>query len=321
MVVERGPLDIGGGPAVVVDDCNPVAGLQHLPGQHLLRAVGVHHHHQGAVVHHQQCLLGRQKCSPVLGQLGQPVGQDLARGRAGLLDDIGGDPLLPGDGKHAGSGAHTIVIRGLVPHDKQAGGVGHQGREGISHDTAFHLGALLCLLGTASKKLKGELIADDGLITPAGQRHLDGEIGELHQLLEGGAVFAHADGQGGGQAAGIDHLVDGVQNVKFLIHEPGEILLLKKEEIPVPLHPPQHPAGPVHPGVQAGVDFRVDGGALVLREVFHQILIVVQQQHRRHRPAGLIAVPHSGQLGHIHPVGGGQKAAPPLAGPNQVSVY
>ena len=254
MVVEGGPLDIGGGPAVVVDDCHPVAGLQHLPGQHLLRTVGVHHHHQGAVVHHQQSLLGREKSAPVLAQLGQPVRQDLTGGRAGLLNDIGGDSLLPGDGKHAGSGAHTVVVRGLVPHDKQTGGVGHQGREGIGHDPAFHLGALRGLLGPSAEELKGELVADDRLISTAGQRHLDGEVGKLHQLLEGGAVLAHADGQGGGQAAGVDHLVDGVQDVEFLIHEPGEVLLLKEEEVPVPLHPPQHPAGPVHPGVQTGVD-------------------------------------------------------------------
>ena len=58
MVVEGGPLDVGGGPAVVVDDRHPVAGLQYLPGQHLLRTVGVHYYHKRAVVHHQQSLLG-----------------------------------------------------------------------------------------------------------------------------------------------------------------------------------------------------------------------------------------------------------------------
>ena len=115
--------------------------------------------------------------------------------------------------------------------------------------------------------------------------------------------------------------MDGVQNGEFLFYKPGEVLLLKEEEVPVPLHPPQHPAGPVHPGVQAGVDLRVDGGTLVLCEVFHQILIVVQQQHRRHRPAGLIAVPYGGQLGHVHPVGGGEKAAPPLTGADQMPIH
>ena len=321
VVVEGGPFDIGGGPAVMVDDRDAVAGLQHLLGLDLLGAVGVHHHHQRAVVHEEQRLLGGEETVLILRQLHQTVGEHLGGGRARLLNDVGGDPSLPGDGEHTGGGADAVVVRGAVAHDEQAGGVGHQGGQGVGHDPALDLGALLRLLGAAAEELKSELVADDRLVAAPGQGHLNGQVGVLEQLLEGVAVHSDADGEGGGQAAGADHLVDGVQNVKFLVHEPGQVLLLEQEQVPVPLHAPEHAAGARRPGVQPGVDLRVNGGALVLREVFHQVLIVVQQQNRGRGPAGLVPVPGVGQLGHVHPVGGGQKAAAPLAGPHQMAVY
>ena len=208
-----------------------------------------------------------------------------------------------------------------MAHDEQFGGVGHQGGQGVCHHPALHLCALLRLGGVASIKLKGELVADDRLVSPPGEGHLNGQVGVLHQLLEAAAVLADADGQGRRQAAGIDHLVDGVQDVELLVHEPGQVLLLEQEQVTVPLHSAEHAPGARHPGIQPGVDLGVDGGSLVLRLVLHQVLIVVQQQHRHHRAAPPELVPHLAELGHVHPVGGGQEAPLPARGPDQVSVH
>ncbi len=57
VVVERGPLDIGGGPAVVVDDRHPVAGLEQLLRLDLLGSIGVHHNSQGPGIGDEQGIL------------------------------------------------------------------------------------------------------------------------------------------------------------------------------------------------------------------------------------------------------------------------
>ena len=48
MEVEGGTFNIGGSPAVVVDDRHPVAGVQQLAALHHIRPVGIHHHQQSA---------------------------------------------------------------------------------------------------------------------------------------------------------------------------------------------------------------------------------------------------------------------------------
>ena len=55
------------------------------------------------------------------------------------------------------------------------------------------------------------------------------------------------------QAAGVDHLVDGVQDVELLVHKPGQVLLLEQEQVTVPLHSAEHAPGARHPGIQPGV--------------------------------------------------------------------
>ena len=135
-------------------------------------------------------------------------------------------------------------------------------------------------------KLKGELVADDRLVSAPGEGHLNGQVGVLHQLLEAAAVLADADGQGRRQAAGIDHLVDGVQDVELLVHETGTGTAPRTGAGSGPARIRRSmPPVPRHPGIQPGVDLGVDGGSLVLRLVLHQVLIVVQQQHRHHRAA------------------------------------
>ena len=68
-----------------------------------------------------------------------------------------GGALLPGHGAHAGGGADAVHVGVLVAHDKHPGGVGHQLAQGVGHDPALDLGALLQLLGAAAVELKVEL--------------------------------------------------------------------------------------------------------------------------------------------------------------------
>ena len=319
MIVQGGPLNVGGGPAVVVDHGHPVAGLQQLRRLDLIGPVGVHHHGQGAGVGDEQGLLGGEEAVLILRQGRKPVDELLGRGRRGLFDDVDGNAVFPAQGAHARRRTDTVVVRGAVAHDEHLGGVGHQSGQGVGHDPALHLGALLCLFGAAAVELEGELVADDGLIAAPGQGHVDGQVGKLEQLPIGLPVLAHADGQCGVDTAGVDHLMDGVQNVKLVFDKFGQILFIEDEEIAFPLIAAEHTARLGHPLVQAGVDLGHQGRALVLRQVFHQLVIVVQQQHGGHGAGGLILVPDEGELGHVHPIGRGQKAAAAAPGAHQMA--
>ena len=319
MIVQGGAFDIGGGPAVVVDHGHPVAGLQQLRRLDLIGPVGVHHHGQGAGVGDEQGLLGSEEAVLILGQGRKPVDELLGRGRRGLFDDVDGNAVFPAQGAHARRRTDTVVVRGAVAHDEHLGGVGHQSGQGVGHDPAFYLGALFRLLGAAAIELESKLVADDGLIAAPGQGHVDGQVGKLEQLPIGLPVLAHADGQCGVDAAGVDHLMDGVQNVKLVFDKFGQILFIEDEEIALPLIAAEHTPRLGHPLVQAGVDLGHQGRALVLRQVFHQLVIVVQQQHGGHGAGGLILVPDEGELGHVHPIGRGQKAAAAAPGAHQMA--
>ena len=305
MVVQGRPLDVGGRPAVVVDHGHPVAALEDLQGLDLLRAVGVHHHHQRAVVSDEQGLLGQKEAVPILGQLAQPVGQLLGGGGPGLPDDVGGNAVFPAQGAHPGGSAHGVVVGGLVAHDEHLRGVGDQRGQGVGHHPALHLGALLRLLGPPSVELEGKLVADHRLVAPPGQGHVDGQVGKVQQLLKAVAVLADADGQRGVDAAEVDHLVDRVQNIELVLHKLSQAALLKDKQVAVPLVAAQQAAGGGGPLLQPGVQLGHDGGALVLGGVFQKVVVVVQQQNGGHRPAGLELVPDGAQLGDVHPVGGG----------------
>ena len=303
----------------MVDDGYPVAGLKQLGRLNLLGTVGVHHHSQGAGVGDEQGVLRGEKCIVVFRKLRELVDQLLSRGSARIPDDVGGHPVFPAQGAHTGGGAQRVVVRGLVAHNKDLRGIGNQGGEGVGHDTAFHLCALFRLFGAAAVKLKSKLVADHRLIAAPGQGHVDGQVGKVEQLLVAVPVLADADGQGGIDAAGVDHLVDGIQNVKLGLHKAGQILFFKNKEIALPLIPAQQSAGLGHPGVQTVVNFQGDVGALVVGEVFGEILIVVNEQHCRHRTGGCILVPDQTELSDVHPVGGGQKASRTPAGTDQMS--
>ena len=115
--------------------------------------------------------------------------------------------------------------------------------------------------------------------------------------------------------------MDRVQDVEFFFDKPLQILFLKEKQVAVPLVLVQNTSGGAGPGVNALVDLREQGGPGGLRQVFHKVLVVVQQQHRGHRPGGLEQVPQLGELRHVDPVGGSQEAAALVAGADQVAEY
>ena len=89
-----------------------------------------------------------------------------------------------------------------MAHDKHPGGVGHQLAQGIGHDPALNLGALLQLLGAAAVELEVELVLDHHLVAAPAQGHLHRQGRVLEQLGQGVGVLADADGQGGLDARG-----------------------------------------------------------------------------------------------------------------------
>ncbi len=118
--IEVRPLDIGGGPPVVVNDRHLVAGIQQLPVLHLLRAVGVHHDQQGAGIRPEHGLLGIQQHTFVLRHPRHPVIELIRRGPPRLPDDIVAHPLHPGDGANPHGGPHRVEVGGAVAHDHDA---------------------------------------------------------------------------------------------------------------------------------------------------------------------------------------------------------
>ena len=188
--VEGAALDVGGGPAVVVDDRHLVAGLEHLSAGHLLGAVGVHHHQQGPGVCLQEGLLAVQKQVLVLLHPLQLAVQLVGGGGSALPDDVVGHTLLAGNGAHAHGGAHGIHVGGGVAHDEHAGGVRHQLAQGGGHDPALDLGALLGLLGPATEELEVEAVFHHRLIATPGQGHLHGQRGKAVQVRRGLPVHA-----------------------------------------------------------------------------------------------------------------------------------
>uniref|UniRef100_UPI0025F5E867 CBS domain-containing protein n=1 Tax=uncultured Oscillibacter sp. TaxID=876091 RepID=UPI0025F5E867 len=75
----------------------------------------------------------------------------------------------------------------------------------------------------------------DRLVTAPAQGHFHGQGGELIELAEILSVPAHAHGEGGGLARGVDHLVDLVHDVEFFLQKLGHILLVKEKDELVPV--------------------------------------------------------------------------------------
>ena len=86
---------------------------------------------------------------------------------------------FPGGADNPGGAAEAVEVGNLVPHDINGGTVGQQIFEDVGHQTRLDFGALFDLVRHAAEKLKVDLAADDGLIAPAGKRHIHSQPGKV----------------------------------------------------------------------------------------------------------------------------------------------
>ena len=205
---EGGLFDIGGGPAVVVDDHDSGPGVKQLWNLGLFRAVGVHHHQNGVGTGQVKGLIRRHKNPLVLRQGGQLTGLLLGGVGGGGPDGLNGDPFFSGNGAHTGHRPQNVQVGVLVPHDDHLVRAGQQLGKGGGHHPAFHLGAAFGFLGAAAEEEEFSPVPDDHLVAAPAQRHVQGQGGEFVELPGRGAVAAEADGEGGGDAVGALYLPD-----------------------------------------------------------------------------------------------------------------
>ena len=314
MEVQVRALNIGGRPPVVVNDRHLIARVQQLPVLDLLGPVGVHHHQQGAGVRPEHGLLAVQQHALILGHLCHALVQ-LVGGSAHMVPhNIVRNSLHPGDGAYAHRRAHRVEVGGLVAHDHDAGGVRHQLAHGGGHDPALDLGAPLGFLAAPAEELEGKTVLDHRLIAPAGQGHLHRQAGEAVQLVKGVRVHPDADGEGGGDAGGIDHLPHAVQQGELLLLIIRQVLFFKKKQVAVPVQPQERAVGLLRPVGEPLDDVAEHGRADVLVLPLDGVLVVVQQQQGQHGLGGLVDVPGVGQIGDIQPVGGGKQSVRLIGG-------
>ena len=320
MEVQGGVLDVAGGPAVVVDDRHAVAALQHLGGLHEVRAVGVHHDKKGPRLQPQESLLLVHKRPGVLRQLPQLRQHQLGGVVVLVDDDLGLAPPLPGDAHKARRRAQGVHVGVAVAHDVDLLGVLHQLAQGVGHDPGLDLGPLLRGLGPPA--VEGEVLPrpHHGLVAAPGEGHLQGEVRPLIELRYAVRVLPHADGEGGVQALRHLHSPDGVQHRELLGGKMLKVLLLKEEEVVVPLGLDED-AHALRPLAQLLVDLGQDGAALGIRAGFHEVVVVVHLDEGHDGPGGGVLLPEAVTLRHVHPVGGGNQPLGAAAlGPLQAAV-
>ena len=172
MEVERCPLDIAGGPAVVVDDCHLVYRFQKILGEHLLGPIGVHHDQKGSGIGADHGIGGGEKGVRILRQGGQLIHHLIGGIGFRITDNVGGDPLFTGNGKDARRRPDAVQVRKAMSHDKDLRGILDQGGQGACHDAAFDLGMLFRILRPAAIELKVEAVFDHSLVAAPGKGHL-----------------------------------------------------------------------------------------------------------------------------------------------------
>jgi hypothetical protein len=198
-------------------------------------AVGVHHHEQDLAVRLDHGVLGGDEHVGVLRELPHMLDEGAGHVPLRVHDDAGRAAPGPGDAAHAHRGADGVQIRVLVAHDENCGGVGHQLAEGVCHDAGADLCPLFEFGAPAAVELEVVFVFDDGLVAAAGEGHLHAQGGEAEILVQGVAVLADADGQGGAHPVGGDDLPRPVQDGELAVDKPLQIPLLKQEDVAVPV--------------------------------------------------------------------------------------
>ena len=322
MEAEGGVFNVTGSPAVVVDDCHPVAGLQQLRTLHHIGAVGIHHQQQRPGLHLQKGLGAGNKHILVLRQGTQLLQHRLGGVTLQIDDHLSFLAPLPGNAAKARRGAHGIHVGKAVTHNIDLSGIGHQLAEGVGHDPGLDLGALLRGLAAAAIELEIHLSPDHRLVAAPAEGHLQGQIGVFIEFLHAVGTAADADGERGMDALAHLDVPDGIQNGEFLLHKVLIVLFLEQEQIAVPLGLQQQPLSGGGPVVQLLVDLGENGAAGGVGAGLHQILVVVQHQNRRHWAGCHILFLKDIRVSGIHPVGGSHQILllSPALGPDQAAV-
>ena len=224
------------------------------------------------------------------------------RRRAEVGDDIRPLAQTAAEGKNAAGRADGVRVCIPVAHHENAAGLGNQGAHRGGHDPGLDLAAALGLGGPAAVEGEVEPVLDDRLIAAAGQRHLQGQGGEIIVLLEAGAVLAHAEGKGGRDAVGVRHLPDRFQQGEFALRDAEQVLCLKNEQEAVAFQPSQQASDVLRPAADAAVEGGVQIGDRRVVEVVGQLVVVVDQNDGNHRPGAEIFVSGVQKLGGIHPL-------------------
>ena len=322
MEAEGGVFDIFGGPAVMVDDGHPAAGLQNLGTLHQARPVGVHHDQQRPGTHLHKGLRRIHEHALILRQAAQHSKHGLGGVFLQVDDNLGPPAELPGGAAHAHGGAHRVHVSKAVAHDVDVRGVRQQFPQGVGHDPGFHLGALFRGLGPSAVKGKICSAPNHRLVAPPAQGHLQGKGGIFIQRRDAVRLPAQADGESG--VAPLPHLdvPHGVQDRKLLLHKMAVISLLKQEEVMVPLCFDKQPVSHSGPAAELFINLGQHGAALRVGTGVHQVLVVVHHQNAHHQAGGIEILPKAVHLCGVHPVGGGYQVLLSAAalGPDQAAV-
>ena len=228
-----------------------------------------------------------------------------------IHDDLYALAFLAGNAADACRRTQTVHVGILVAHDIDLLGIVDQLAQRIGHHAGFHLRALLRGLGAPAVKVEIQPVLDHGLVTAAGQRHFQCHGGILEQLLKAVAVAADTDGQRGRHALTGHHLAHTLQKVEAFFGIAGIVLFLKNEQEPVAVIAQQQAVGGCGPFIELFLQRRQHRRALAFRAGLHQLLVVVDHQNGHNRLRHFQRLTHLLQLGHIHPVGGGQRLLAP----------
>ena len=194
-------------------------GFEQRSALHLIRPVGVHHHENAPVVRHQQGVLTGHEHIPVfrdcLDFLDQLPGGVVFQ----INDDIGLLAPLAAQAADAHGRAHGVQVGILVSHNEYPAALADQLHQRIGRHTGAHLAAVIRFPVPSAVEIEVDPILDDRLIAAPAQRHFDAQRGKVIAFLEALAVHAQADGNGGGQAGGIDNLVN--------VFQQGELVFLR----------------------------------------------------------------------------------------------
>ncbi len=273
-------LDIGSGPSVMVDDRNPVAGLQQAVILHLLRAVSIHNHQQRAAVRHKHGLLWRDKGPGIFRLLLQPADQRFRGVLLPINDNSALPAFIPGNAAYGHRAAHRIQVGMLMPHNEYPGGVRNQFCQRVSHHPGFDLRPRLNFVAASSVKHEVEAVFHHGLVTPPGEGHLHSQGAELQILSESRSAMAYADADRGMDSRGAYHFAYVLQHGKFLFRELLQPSLLKNEKVAVaviPAHDGVLALAPLGDDVLHGVAHLIFDS---VRLVFHHLIVIIDDDRR-----------------------------------------